>query len=438
MSDSALKINNLFKIFGPNPKEAYPLLDQGYSKEQILDKTGNTVAINDASFDIKQQETFVIMGLSGSGKSTVLRCLNRLIEPTSGEIILDGENVLEMDTERLHEVRRTKMSMVFQNFGLFPHRSVLNNTAYGLEIGGMDKEERHEKAYKALKNVGLKGYEDKKPNELSGGMQQRVGLARALANDPEILLMDEAFSALDPLIRADMQDELLELQDEMHKTIVFITHDLDEALKIGDRIAIMKDGYVVQIGTSEEILTDPADEYVRAFVQNVDRTKIITADTIKRRAITARVPKDGPKYAAREMEKHGVSSIYVVDKDRQFKGIATIDDVLELQKKKVDSLEGIIKTDLETTTPETSIKLLLPKAIVANYPIPVLNDKGQLTGIVDRASIMNELGANMQEEAEEHAPTTTDDTLDPEKAIAAQDKKAEEAADSEEETKAEN
>ena len=411
MSDNTvLKVNNLYKIFGPNPKEAYPLLNQGYSKEQVLDKTGNTVAINDANFDIHKRETFVIMGLSGSGKSTVIRCLNRLITPTSGEVLLEGENIMDMDQEKLNQLRRQKMSMVFQNFGLFPHRSIINNVAYGLEIGGMEQEERMEKAKEAIRKVGLQGYEDKKPNELSGGMQQRVGLARALANDPPVLLMDEAFSALDPLIRADMQDELLELQEQMHKTIVFITHDLDEALKLGDRIAIMKDGRVVQTGTSEDILTNPADDYVAAFVQNVDRTKIITTSTIMRKPTLARVPKDGPKYAARQMEKNGVSSIYIVDQDRRFRGLATIDDVLELQRKKEDSLESIIRTELETTTPDTSIKSLLPKALVANYPIPVLDDQQRILGIVDRASIMNELGANMTD-VEGDEPETVDESL---------------------------
>lgn len=407
---TVLKVNNLYKIFGPNPKEAYPLLNQGYSKEQVLDKTGNTVAIDDANFDIKKQETFVVMGLSGSGKSTVIRCLNRLIAPTSGEVYLDGENILDMEQQKLNQVRQQKMSMVFQNFGLFPHRTIISNVSYGLEIGGMAQEERMEKAKEAIRKVGLQGYEDKKPNELSGGMQQRVGLARALANDPPVLLMDEAFSALDPLIRADMQDELLELQDEMHKTIVFITHDLDEALKLGDRIAIMKDGRVVQTGTSEEILTNPADDYVSAFVQNVDRTKIITTNTIMRKPTLARVPKDGPKYAARQMEKNGVSSIYIVDQDRRFRGLATIDDVLELQRKKEDSLESIIRTELETTTPDTSIKSLLPKALVANHPIPVLDDQNRILGIVDRASIMNELGANT-DDVEAEQPETVDESF---------------------------
>src|SRR6056297_409781 len=304
---AAITITDLYKIFGKNPSRAIPLLKDGKTKDEILEETGLTVAIDKASFEVQEQETFVIMGLSGSGKSTVLRCLNRLIEPTSGDVLIgeDQTNIMDLDKENLLELRRKRMSMVFQNFGLFPHRSVLDNVAYGLEIGGMGKSERDEKSIESIEMVGLKGYENKMPNELSGGMQQRVGLARALANDPEILLMDEAFSALDPLIRADMQDELLELQQKMSKTVVFITHDLDEALKIGDRIAIMNEGYVVQVGTPEEILTNPANDYVKAFVQNVDRTKVITAKSIMRKAPTVDLKKDGPGVASRKMEKIG-------------------------------------------------------------------------------------------------------------------------------------
>jgi len=392
----AIKVENLYKIFGPKPERAFPLLEEGMSKDEILDKTGCTVAINNASLNIEQKETFVIMGLSGSGKSTVLRCLNRLIEPTRGKVYVDNENILDADKDQLLDIRRTKMSMVFQRFGLFPHRTVVNNTEYGLEVSGVPKEERHQKAMEALELVGLKGYENQMPDELSGGMQQRVGLARALANDPEILLMDEAFSALDPLIRADMQDELLELQAKMHKTIVFITHDLDEALKIGDRIAIMKDGKVVQVGTPEDILTNPADDYVRAFVQNVDRTKIITASTIMRKAPTVIYPKDGPRVATRKMEKVGVSTIFVTDSERKFQGIVRIDDALELQEKEIKDLKSVIIDDVEKTTPETAIKDLLAKALSAKYPIVVLEEDGKLAGIVDRASIMTEVSGNVQ------------------------------------------
>ncbi len=393
---AAITITDLYKIFGKNPSRAIPLLKEGKTKDEILEETGLTVAIDKASFEVQEQETFVIMGLSGSGKSTVLRCLNRLIEPTSGDVLIgeDQTNIMDLDKENLLELRRKRMSMVFQNFGLFPHRSVLDNVAYGLEIGGMGKSERDEKSIESIEMVGLKGYENKMPNELSGGMQQRVGLARALANDPEILLMDEAFSALDPLIRADMQDELLELQQKMSKTIVFITHDLDEALKIGDRIAIMKEGAVVQIGTPEQILTEPEDDYVKAFVQNVDRTKIITAQTIMRKAPTINIKKDGPGVAVRKMKQDGISSIYVLDSDRKYKGIVTIDDAAEQKKKNVKSVDEIIRDDAGRTSPDTPVKHLLSDVLTSSYPVAVLDDEGRLTGIVDRASIISEVNLN--------------------------------------------
>ena len=396
-----ITVKNLFKIFGKNPQKALPLIEEGKSKDEILDETGNTIGVNNASFEVKDKEMFVIMGLSGSGKSTVLRCLNRLIEPTKGSIIIGDEDVTKVSKERLLEMRRKKMSMVFQNFGLFPHRTVANNVEYGLEIGGMPKEERKEKAYAALEEVGLKGYEEQKPSELSGGMQQRVGLARALANDPEILLMDEAFSALDPLIRADMQDELLELQAEVNKTVVFITHDLDEALKIGDRIAIMNEGYVVQVGTPEEILTNPANDYVKAFVQNVDRTKIITANAIMRKAPTVQASKDGPSVAIRKMEKTGVSTTYVVDEKRHLKGIVTIDDAIQLKENDVKDLSDIINTDIEVAGPDTPINALLTKSLQSKYPIAVVNEDGKFLGIVDRATILAELNENDSVQSEE-------------------------------------
>ncbi len=393
---AAITVKGLYKIFGKKPKRAIPLLKEGKRKDEILESTGLTVAINNASFEVNRKETFVIMGLSGSGKSTVLRCLNRLIEPTLGEVRVgdDNTNIVEANKEQLLKLRRKRMSMVFQNFGLFPHRDVMNNVSYGLEIGGMEKKKRHEKAMEAIEMVGLKGYERKKPNQLSGGMQQRVGLARALANDPEILLMDEAFSALDPLIRADMQDELLELQQKMSKTIVFITHDLDEALKIGDRIAIMKEGAIVQIGSPEEILTEPADNYVKAFVQNVDRTKIITARTIMRKAPTINIQKDGPGVAVRAMKKAGVSTIYVLDSARRYKGIVTIDDAAKLHNENIKSLEEVIRQEAGTTTPEAPIKSLLPMVLESSYPVAVLNEEGHLIGIVDRASIISEVNLN--------------------------------------------
>ncbi|GJM82312.1 hypothetical protein HMSSN139_48080 [Paenibacillus sp. HMSSN-139] len=282
MNQPLLQVREVSKLFGPHAESGIPLLKEGYAKERLLKEKGITVGVGQVSLDIREGEIFVIMGLSGSGKSTLVRMLNRLIEPTAGEILLHGRDLRKMNKAELREVRRKSISMVFQKFALFPHRTVLQNVEYGLEIQKVAKNERRDKAMQALELVGLKGWEHKMPDQLSGGMQQRVGLARALANDPEILLMDEAFSALDPLIRRDMQDELLELQEKMKKTIVFITHDLDEALRLGDRIALMKDGALVQIGTPEEMLMNPANRYVERFIEDVDLSKVLTAARVMR------------------------------------------------------------------------------------------------------------------------------------------------------------
>ncbi|MFO7850524.1 MAG: glycine betaine/L-proline ABC transporter ATP-binding protein [Spirochaetia bacterium] len=399
--DVKITVNNLYKIFGVNPKRVFPMIEQGKTKEEILKDTGCVVAVNDVSFEIKKKETFVIMGLSGSGKSTLIRCLNRLIDPTAGQIIIDDKDLMQMDRETLRETRRYTMSMVFQHFGLLPHRNVVNNVEFGLEIGGMDKEERREKAMKAIELVGLKGYEFSLTEELSGGMQQRVGLARALANDPQVLLMDEAFSALDPLIRTQMQDELIELQAKMHKTIVFITHDLDEALKLGDRIAILgPDGKTRQIGNPEEIISNPADDYVEAFVENVDKTKVITVESIMHKVPVVTLPKDGPGAAIRIMEKNHISTAYVVDAERYLKGIVKIDDALKLQKEKRKDLDSILITDIYTTYGTTAISELLVTALQTRYPIAVIDEDYHFRGIVDRAAIMAEVS-----EDSEDAPT---------------------------------
>jgi glycine betaine/proline transport system ATP-binding protein len=398
-----ISVRNLYKVFGTGTKRVFPLLEQGKSKGEILKRTGCTIAINGASFDIEKRETFVVMGLSGSGKSTMIRCLNRLIDPTRGEILIDGQDIMKLDKEELRQVRRYKMSMVFQHFGLLPHRNIINNVEFGLEISGMDKAVRREKAMKAIDLVGLKGFEFSKPSELSGGMQQRVGLARALANDPEILLMDEAFSALDPLIRTQMQDELLELQAKMHKTIVFITHDLDEALKLGDRIVILgPEGRVRQIGTPEEILSDPADDYVEAFVQNVDRTKVITASAIMRGHATVTFPKDGPGTATRVMENNRLNAVFVTDSDRKLLGIVTIDDASKLAKKNEKDLSSIISDNIYTTSSDTAISDLLGTAITSPHPIAVIDEQNVFHGAVHRSAVLSEVNVGMDAEA---APT---------------------------------
>ena len=304
MNKNIIEINKLFLIFGREKNKAFKMLMKGKSKSEILKETGCTIAVNNVNLSVRKGEIFVIMGLSGSGKSSLLRCINRLNKPTFGEIIVDGKDIAKVTEEELRPVRRKTLAMVFQHFGLLPHYTVLQNIAFGLELQNVGKVEREQKALNCMKLVGLNGYENQMVNELSGGMQQRVGLARALANDPEILLMDEAFSALDPLIRVQMQDELLALQSKMKKTIVFITHDLEEAIKLGDRIAIMRDGEIQQIGTSEEILTEPANNYVRCFVENVDRTRIVTASSIMvDKPLVARMGKEGPEALIRKMKE---------------------------------------------------------------------------------------------------------------------------------------
>lgn len=409
--DVIVEVEGLYKIFGPQAKErALPMLKQGASKADILKKTGCTVGIDNASFSVRRREIFVIMGLSGSGKSTVVRCLNRLIPATAGKVTVTGVNVTEASQKALRELRRKQMSMVFQRFGLLPQRSVRDNVAFGLEIQGISKEERHAKAQEAIDLVGLKGYESSMTQELSGGMQQRVGLARALANDPEILLMDEAFSALDPLIRVQLQDELLELQASQHRTILFITHDLDEALKIGDRIAIMKDGRVVQIGTPEEILTDPADDYVKRFVENVDRSKVITAGALMRKARTITVPKDGPHVAVRAMEKEKCASIFAVDSERCLQGLLTIDDAIRLEKEKKKDVTEALQTDLYLASPDTPVADLLNCAMNAKHPLSIQNDAGQLLGLLDRSTILAEMYEE-DEQASESATTSLAEVL---------------------------
>ncbi|MDG2976849.1 glycine betaine/L-proline ABC transporter ATP-binding protein [Latilactobacillus curvatus] len=389
-----LQVKNLTKIFGKRVPRAKELLKQGKSKAAILKETGATIGVDRANFEVESGEIFVIMGLSGSGKSTLVRMINRLIEPTEGSVLIDGEDLMQIDKKALREVRRKKMSMVFQNFGLFPNRTILENTAYGLEIQGIDKAIREQKANEALDLVGLNGYGDQYPTQLSGGMQQRVGLARALANDAEILLMDEAFSALDPLNRSDMQDQLLDLQETMHKTIIFISHDLNEALKIGDHIMIMKDGEIVQTGTPEDILTRPADEYVEKFIENVDRSKVYTAGNVMIRPTTVNIEKDGPRLALKRMRENEVSNAYVVNSKRELVGIIDARDVLELVRKESRDLQSIVNTEVPTTDEETPIADILDDISQTGIPFAVLNDKQQLRGIIIRGAVLGALAGN--------------------------------------------
>ncbi|XKG66883.1 glycine betaine/L-proline ABC transporter ATP-binding protein ProV [Mesobacillus maritimus] len=394
MDNIKIKVNDVTKIFGKSSKKALQLIKEGKSKEQILKETGSTVGVNRASFEVKSGEIFVIMGLSGSGKSTLVRLLNRLIDPTIGQVEIDGKDVVKMNKEELREVRRKKMSMVFQKFALFPHRTVLENTEYGLEIQGVEKADRSSKALEALELVGLKGYEDQYPSQLSGGMQQRVGLARALANDPDILLMDEAFSALDPLIRKDMQDELLELQSNMEKTIVFITHDLDEALRIGDRIALMKDGNIVQIGTPEEILMNPSNEYVERFVEDVDLSKVLTAQHVMKRAETLQIDK-GPRVALKLMKNLGISSIYVVDKQQKLLGAITAKDASKAAEGN-QSIDGFLEKEITAVGTDTILIDLFDKVSSATIPVAVTDENNRLKGILIKGAVIGALTGNEQ------------------------------------------
>ena len=389
---SQLEVKNLYKIFGTNTKEALKLVKEGVSKQEILKKTGATIGVDNANFKVEKGEFFVVMGLSGSGKSTLIRCLNKLIEPTHGEVLVDGDDVAKADKNALLEIRRKKIAMVFQNFGLFPHRTVIDNVKYGLEVQGVDNSKSLEKSKEMLEMVGLKGYEDQYPSELSGGMQQRVGLARALTTDPEILLMDEAFSALDPLIRKDMQNEIIEIQDRMKKTIIFITHDLDEALKLGDRIAVMKDGSIVQIGTPEEILTHPANDYVRDFVKDVNKSKVVTASSIMKKPQALTALRDGPNMAIRKMDEEELSTSFVTDRERKLMGIVRIEDMIELKKQGLKDFNGMIKNDeLVRTSPDTLLIDLLPKAMNSRYPIAVVDEEDRLLGIIIKSRLVRHI-----------------------------------------------
>jgi len=387
-----IKVKDLTLIFGKNKDQALEMLNKGYSKTEIFEKTKCTIGVNKANFEVYEGEIFVVMGLSGSGKSTLIRCLNRLHKPTAGNVFVNGHDITKENNKELLETRRTEMSMVFQNFGLLPHRTIIENAAFGLEIRGEAKEKRLEKAFEALETVGLKGYEYQYPSELSGGMQQRVGLARALANNPEVLLMDEAFSALDPLIKSDMQDELLMIQEKVKKTIVFITHDLDEAIKLGDRIVIMKDGIIEQIGNAEEIMTNPASEYVEAFVEKVDRKTIITAGSLMfTKSTVVQYGKDGPEIVLRKMRSASVDVLPVVNDYKKFLGFVWLNDVIELAKNQTHKLDEIIKTEVHSVQKEYTVEEMLPLISGKKSPLAVVDqDNGKLLGIVSQTSIIIE------------------------------------------------
>lgn len=397
-----IEIKNLSILFGSEKNRAKKMILKGKSKQEILKETGCTVAVRNANLEIEEGEMFVIMGLSGSGKSTLLRCINRLNEPTMGEIRVNGIDITRSSDKELLQIRRKELAMVFQHFGLLPHRTVLSNVSFGLELQSVPKEERKKKAQESIELVGLKGYENQRVDELSGGMQQRVGLARALANNPEVLLMDEAFSALDPLIREQMQDELLLLQEKMKRTIIFITHDLDEAIKLGDRIAIMKDGEVVQVGTPEEILTDPANAYVTRFTESVDRGRIVTASSIMlKQPIVVRIKRDGPEAIFRKMRERRLYALPVIGNDDQFIGEIQYKDVLKLRKEGSKDVSSIVQTEVPSVLENTTVEDMLPLLPKVRQALPVVNEENRLVGVVSPSAIIIEMTGKDQKEIEE-------------------------------------
>ena len=386
-SEQQIEVNGVWKVFGNSPERALQSEYAPKSRTEIQEELGLVIALRDVSFTVDPGEIFVVMGLSGSGKSTLARCLIRLIEATKGQIRFDGDDILAYSPEQLMQFRRSKVAMVFQHYALLPHRRVLDNVAYGLEIRGMEKEDRQRAASETIETVGLKGWEDYYPREMSGGMQQRVGLARALAVNPDVLLMDEPFSGLDPLIRREMQDELISLQSALRKTIVFITHDLNEALKLGDRIAIMRDGEIIQEGSPEEIVTLPTDEYVTEFVRDVSRAKVIQAKAIMREPPVV-YEWQGPRAALRTMENHGRDAMFLISRDFKLRGILTEERAKALASQRIKSLEGVEVTPALTTSPETYIEEIIPIAARSDYPVAVVGDNRSLLGEIRRGALL--------------------------------------------------
>jgi len=387
-----IEAEGIFKVFGRRSTSAVSRLRDGTTTRDELRSEGLTAAVIDASFTVDPGQIFVIMGLSGSGKSTVLRTVNGLLEPSAGSMRIDGDDITQMSRKQLRAVRREKISMVFQHFALFPHRTVGENAAYGLEVQGLNRSEREKQAGEALHMVGLEDWGDSLPGQLSGGMRQRVGLARALAAGTDIMLMDEAFSALDPLIRREMQDQLVELQNRLDKTILFITHDLNEAMRLGDKIAMMRDGEIVQIGTAEEILNDPANDYVAQFVQDVDRTRILTASSVMEPPVAVLGSEVGPRVAHKLMRENQVSSLFVVGRDKTLRGLVYEFEVADAVREQSDKIDNILHSELFTVGPETSLADLFIDSAKHTTPLPVVDDNGRLLGVIPRVTLLNALG----------------------------------------------
>lgn len=395
-NDEFIQVCDLWKVFGRDPKRILSPKMRNLSKDEIQKKTGCVVGMRNINLEIKKGEFYILMGLSGSGKSTLIRSLIRLNTPTSGAIVVNGTDVTKLNKEDLLEFRKNNYGMVFQHYGLFPHMTVLDNAAYGLKVKGLPKGERYAKAMTSLETVGLKGWEDYYPGALSGGMQQRVGLARALANEPEVLLMDEPFSGLDPLIRRQMQDELVELQDKLQKTIVFVTHDLHEALKLGDRIAIMRNGEVVQIGTPEEIVTEPADDYVTEFVQDASPAKVLTAGSIMEKPEVLLYAWEGPNTAMHMLKSNKRRAAFVVDKKGMLLGVATQErlEPFAAMKEKGAKIPAEAIREVPTVNEDTYIEEMFSIVTKNPYPIPVTDEKGKLLGIVKTDAIFETISVD--------------------------------------------
>ncbi|MDP6142254.1 MAG: glycine betaine/L-proline ABC transporter ATP-binding protein [Dehalococcoidales bacterium] len=386
--EKEISCQNLWKVFGPDPDSVFGLVNDGVTKQEILERTGHVVAIKNVSFEIYKNEIFVVMGLSGSGKSTLIRCINQLIEPTRGTILIQGTDLAQMSGQSLKELRRQKLSMVFQHFGLLPHRSVADNVAFGLEIRGESGKDREAEVNHALELVGLRGWEKSRIHELSGGMQQRVGLARALAVDTDILLMDEPFSALDPLIRRQMQDEFINMRTTVKKTVVFITHDLLEALKLGDRVAVMKDGEIVQIGTPQEIVLRPANNYVSEFVKDVPRGQIIPVKDIMEQPTVLVGSEENLEAAIKQMKKEEITVAFVIDADSRLKGIVTMEQAEESAKKGVTQIKEIIQIDVASISANTRLDDCLSLVTENDIPLAILSEEKHLLGVVTRSALI--------------------------------------------------
>lgn len=405
---TGLRVEGVYKVFGRRPEQAVRRLREGAGRDEV--KQWGTAAVIDANLEIASGETFVVMGLSGSGKSTLIRMLNGLWKPTAGRVLLGDDDLGAVSASQLRDIRQRKVSMVFQHFALLPHRTVLDNAAYPLALQGIAKEERNAKAREALGMVGLDQWADHLPHELSGGMRQRVGLARALAADTDILLMDEAFSALDPLIRREMQDQLLELQQTLGKTIVFITHDLNEAMYLGDRIAVMRDGRIVQVGTSEQILSDPADDYVAQFVADVDRTRVLTASSVMRRPAAVATLQGGPRLALRTMREQQVAAAYVVDRTRKLQGIIRDEDAVRATREGAETLVGRVDTSLGSVSVDTPLSDVFAPAAESPLPVPVTDEQGRLVGVIPRVTLLEAMVPPETTTPPEGTPTVDDRT----------------------------